>query len=85
MVLQPVVVMAGRDAGRNHDAVAAPRGTQGARHVHVYESGMVLRIKGLQLSPVQHFPYGFKNALGIIGLDDEPSCTATLFVVGERI
>jgi hypothetical protein len=77
--------MAGRDAGRYHVAVAAPRGTQGARHVHVYESAMVLRIKDLQLSLVQHFPYGFKNALGIIGLDDEPSGTATLFVVGESV
>jgi hypothetical protein len=30
--------MAGRDAGRYHDAVAAPRRMRGACHVHVYES-----------------------------------------------
>jgi hypothetical protein len=33
--------MAGRDAGRYHNAVAAPRSTRGARHVHSYKSALV--------------------------------------------
>ena len=41
--------MAGRDAGRYHNAVAAPRRTWGARHVHVHESAMIYAPESLDL------------------------------------
>jgi hypothetical protein len=45
------LVMAGRDAGRYHHAVAAPRRTRGVRHVRMYENAMVSAVS-LMINPV---------------------------------